>query len=437
MFDDQARQSHRCALDDSLVARPPAAAGMETAVPDGGTQLDALGAAVGESMRARQGEIEQAIYARIRCAVPDAIADGRPDYQAGILVAIREVFEFCVRRLAYDSSALDAAPDGALAQARRAAALGVSLGTVLRRYVVGHHVFGDFVAQEAVRNPLAGGGSALHRLRIRQEGVLERLSAAIEQAYDDERTAIARSRRQRPLEIVEHLLSEEEVDLAQVAQLDYGLDGRWHLGVIAVGAAAEQPMRYLKDRLGCRALFVSPASNTVWGWLASSRRLSPMEVEHALAARTCDSLLAIGEPGNGVAGWRLTHKQAQHTLPVAYQTATKAALYNPFLSAAMHNDTLAKSLQQKYLVPLTSNRDNAKLRETLRAYIEANGCATAAARALRIRRHTVADRLRTIEELIGCPLYSCLAELRVALEYDALEAPAPTTLAVATDHTGG
>ena len=56
-------------------------------------------------------------------------------------------------------------PLAAVAQARRAASLGVGLDTVLRRYVAGHAILEDFVMQEADPSELLG-------QRIELRGVL-------------------------------------------------------------------------------------------------------------------------------------------------------------------------------------------------------------------------------------------------------------------------
>jgi DNA-binding PucR family transcriptional regulator len=86
---------------------------------------------------------------------------------------------------------------------------------------------------------------------------------------------------------------------------------------------------------------------------------------------------------------------------------------------------LGRSLRQKFLMPLAGQRDGgAILRQTLRAYIDAHGGATTAAKALKVDRHTVENRLHTVEELIGCALYTCLAEIDVALHLKELDGAA-------------
>jgi DNA-binding PucR family transcriptional regulator len=133
-------------------------------------------------------------------------------------------------------------------------------------------------------------------------------------------------------------------------------------------------------------------------------------------------LLAIGEPGRGIDGWRLTHYQAQEALGIAARKPEKFARYadDPLLAAALQHDRLARWLKG-FLSPLDSRGDGPKLRQTLRAYIDAECNATSAAPLLKISRHTVESHVRAAEELLDRPLRTCLAELDVALRLEELD----------------
>jgi DNA-binding PucR family transcriptional regulator len=129
--------------------------------------------------------------------------------------------------------------------------------------------------------------------------------------------------------------------------------------------------------------------------------------------------LALGEPGEGVEGWRLTHRQAKAALPVAVRGPNSVARYAEvaLLASALTDEVLARSLEDSYLGPLRLERDDgAAFRETLRAYFSAERNVTAAAASLGVSRPTVQSRLRTIEEKIGRSLGSCAAELETVLE---------------------
>jgi DNA-binding PucR family transcriptional regulator len=72
-------------------------------------------------------------------------------------------------------------------------------------------------------------------------------------------------------------------------------------------------------------------------------------------------------------------------------------------------------------MPLAEERDGGEtLRETLRAYFATGHNASSAAAALGVRRHTVASRLRAIEERLKRTLSSCAAALELALRLEEL-----------------
>jgi DNA-binding PucR family transcriptional regulator len=134
--------------------------------------------------------------------------------------------------------------------------------------------------------------------------------------------------------------------------------------------------------------------------------------------------LAIGEPGWGLDGWRLTHHEAQAALLVARrkpQTMTRCADV-PLEAAMLRADAAASSLAAAYLAPLDSLRMGGSVaRETLRHYFSCERNMSSAAHSLGVRsRHTVENRLREIEKAIGRPIHKCLAELEVVLRLEDL-----------------
>jgi hypothetical protein len=313
-------------------------------------------------------------------------------------------------------------PAAAIAQARLAARVGVGLGTVLRRYVAGHGELGDLVMKEAEACGLSNRGSALHDIRRTQELLLERITGVIEHEYNQERERLARSPEQRTAEVVRRVLA-GAVSPDDLAELDYDIYSSWHVGLIATGIGAGKALDELKAHYGRRVLGVL-VDGVLWAWLRSQKRLTENDIER-VSIEQARSSFGIGEPGLGLDGWRLTHDQAQAALAVALRRAQGIARYGDdrLLAAALENDTLARSLRQKYLTPLCSQRDGgAKLRRTLRTYIDLDCNATCAAQVLGVGRRAVKSRVDAAEKLIGCALSDCLAELDVALRLGQLDA---------------
>ncbi len=221
--------------------------------------LSEIRAGITERLRARLPEMEQAIYARIQDAVPDHVVGSDPEYQAGVRSAITAVVVYSLEAIKRGpESSPEPIPAAAAAQARRAARAGVSLGAILRRYVAAHSEFGEFVMGEALYNGLSSDGPALHHLRRTQEALLERLSAAIEDEYNDEGERATRPSEQRRGEIVRRLLAGESVDSAMLAALDYELHAFWHVGVIATGEGTKAFFGRLKADFGRRVASHEP-----------------------------------------------------------------------------------------------------------------------------------------------------------------------------------
>jgi PucR C-terminal helix-turn-helix domain len=366
-------------------------------------------------LRRHRADIEQAICARITASVPHP-ASHEPDYAVGLQDAITSIVDYSLAAIEKNSEWRESIPRAAAAQARRAAQVGVSLSTIQRRYFVGYRELREFVTKEIQRIGLLNNGEVVQDLHRTLEALLEHVAGAIEQEYNLEQEAISGSKRS---EIVHRLLSAEPVEPAEVVELDYEIDGYWHLALIASGACIEDTVRNFQKRYGCDSLCVS-LDNLVCAWLGMREPPLIVEGEHLPA----DMPLGVGEPGSGFDGWCLTHQQARQALIVALSRPEKVAWYakTKLLATTLQNETLRRSLTQKYLVPLRTQSDKGtKLRHTLRAYIDSDCNATSAAHGLRIGRHTVEYRIHAAEQLFGCVLRTCLPELDVALQLEELE----------------
>ena len=226
---------------------------------------------------------------------------------------------------------------------------------------------------------------------------------------------------QRRAERVRRLLAGEPLD---ASELNYELTG-WHLGVAAAGRNITPLLADVAKALDRRLLSVLQRGGIVWAWLAGRRPLDPTDLENLLAVRSTDGqALAIGQPGEGVAGWRLTHQQAKAALPVALRGGERTVRYAEvaLLSSVSGDDLLVTSLRKIYLEPLERERDGGDLaRETLRAYFAAERSISSAAAKLGVSRQAVGARLRTIEACLGQTLEACALELNLILQLQATE----------------
>jgi hypothetical protein len=405
----------------------------------GGGSVHAVRAGVVGRLRARRGELVEVIFARVRGDAFGVVGAQDAEYVAGLGAAVAAAVEYVLTGIERGAEGVGPIPPAVSEQARRAARIGVSLDTVLRRYVVGHSVLEDFIMEEVDRDETdwmqPAQREALREALRAQASVLDRLLVAITSEYGDELQRAGRSPEQRRTELVKRLLDGE---MLERPELDYELDA-WHLGVIATGPDAARAVRTLATGMDRRLLSVSHDERSVWAWLGGSERFVAGELERVVSeitARAGDDprlqppagngvVLATGEPARGLAGWRLTHQQAQAALVVALRRPRPLTRYGDvaLLATALKDEPLARSLIDIYLSPLKDSRGGGQvLRETLRAYLDAERSVSSAAAALGVVRKTVESRLRTVEERLGRTLHPCPVELEVALLLDELAA---------------
>jgi PucR C-terminal helix-turn-helix domain/GGDEF-like domain len=370
-------------------------------------------AALAARLRERLSEVQGAVATRVYAiSDPREVAD--PGYLQGLNEALAGAVEHRLEVLEVGERGAGDVPEVLLAQARLDARDGVSIETVLRRYFAGNTLFGDFLVEEAERAGVAG--SDLRRLLGEQATLGDRLLAAV--SVEHERAAKARpgSVADRRRECVKSLLAGKLVDSSE---LGYDLDGH-HLALMAKGEGAGELMPGLAKALDRRLLIVQREEEAKWAcWLGGRRELAAERAVEALAGHVPEGVfVTVGEPAAGLAGWRFSHLQAKAALPVAERKGRRLVRYADvaLLASILRDDLLADSLHQLYLAPLERTRDGGRVaRETLRAYFAAERNVTSTAAALGVDRHTVRNRLRAIEDLLGRPLADSAANLEIAL----------------------
>jgi hypothetical protein len=374
-------------------------------------------AALRTRLQKRAPEIEEALLTRVYAlADPD---DLDPAYAEGLRGAVSAAIEYGLASIELGEEHVPPPPPALLLQARLAARHGVGLDIVLRRYCAGHALLGDFLVGEARQDDLLA-GPLLQRLLRAQGARFDRLIAAVTEEYRREESTPAASPGRRRAELIGRLLDGELVDTAELA---YDL-GAHHLGAVASGSGAEAAIRELAEKLDRRLLLIRPEQEMVWAWLGGRRQIDPAEIQRCLQERTPAELrLAIGEPGKGLAGWRLSHRQAAAALPIALRSSQTFVRYADvaLLASILQDELLSTSLRRLYLEPLEGGRDGGEaLRETLRAYFAAERNVSSAAAALGVSRQAIGNRLRVIEERLDRRVGACATELEIALHVEDL-----------------
>ena len=370
-----------------------------------------------QSLQFRHREIEQAIFARAY-SVSDPSDNSDLEYVAGFRPAIASAVRYGIECISRDEDSYAPPPPSLLIQARRAANSGVALDTVLRRYFAGYTILGDFVMQEAQRLSRPAHGSELQRLSRSLASLFEHVVQTATEEYRRAAVESCPSIASRRARRVEKLVAGELVDSRE---LEYDIDARWHLGVVATGSEVPRVLRGLTATLSRRLLLVSPDQKVTWGWLGGDKRFTAEEVRTLASVKGSGGMImALGEPAYGFPGWHLTHRQARTALSVGLQGGSSGLIRYvdvALIASALRDDTLSASLAEIYLAPIEPwSNDGATLCRTLAAYLAAGQTVAAAAAALRVNRKTISVRLRSIEKKIGRQIGECTAELELALD---------------------
>jgi hypothetical protein len=377
--------------------------------------------AVSALLKARRNEIEQTILVRVE-SVSDDTKPGDPEYAEEMRQAVSTALDFGLAAIEHSEASAPPIPAQLLIRARLAARDGVELAAVLRRYFAGYTLLSEYLAEEAEKHG-AIEGAALRGVQRTQAALFDRLVAAVTEEYSRERKRPA-SAEQRRAELVKALLAGESLDTPELA---YDFDV-FHVAVITRGIGAAEVVRGLGAALGCRVLLIRRDGGAVWAWLGARDGPDLEQLEQLVSARWPANVpLAIGEPGKGRSGWQRSHQQAKAAFLVANRKPGVLVRYSDVaLPASMlQDDLLATSLHEIYLAPLERTRGaGSALRQTLRAYFAAGRNGASAAAALQVSRQTIGNRLQEVEDQLGRPLASCVAELEAAIRLEELDQPA-------------
>lgn len=374
-------------------------------------------------LQQRRAEIEDAVLARVR-AIEDPIDVEDPEYAENFAGAVSAAIGYGLSGVGTGEHSPPPIPVQALTQVRLAARDGVSLSTVLRRYLAGTLTVVDIVLDQAEAESILADLDLVRLLRAASP-LLDRLLESVAEEYEREARFSSARGTDRRAELVLRALNGERID---PAQLPYSFDG-FHLAAVVEGREGPEVLKGLASALGRRLLSIDRGRDVRWFWLGGRRSFGDVEIEQLCSSVVRGVVIAWGEPGSGSAGWRLSHQQAKASFPVALHAARGCVRYSEvaLLAAMLQDSVLASSMRQIYLDPLDEGGDSGdQLRQALRAYIAADRNVSSAAAALKVNRKTVANRLAAAEAKLGRPLSSCVAEVEAALTMEDFEAARST-----------
>jgi len=370
-------------------------------------------------LRAREAEIEAAVVARV-FTIQDPAEVSDPVYAQGLRASLRTAIDYALVAVERGEERTPATPPFLLAQARMAARNEVRLETVLRRYFAGYAILTEFAIGEAEDGGLVGTG-VLQRLLRGQAALFDRLIEAVSEEYAREaadRSVCAEERKARK---VKQILA---CELLETGELNYDLTVSHVAGIGQLGDAGAG-LRRLATQFGKSLLLVHPWDGRTWMWLGARSAFEQEELEELKRAAAgllpSGGALALGQPGENLEGWRLSHRQALAAFAFADARRQPVVDYREVALRAslLGDELLAATLRESYLDPLDTGRGGGRdLKGTLRAYFECDRTISSAAAALGVRRHTVSSRLRAVEERLGLSISDCAAELEAALRLE-------------------
>ncbi|MEW1734931.1 PucR family transcriptional regulator [Nocardia beijingensis] len=322
-------------------------------------------------------------------------------------------------------------PPAAAEYARRFAQHGMSLEALLRAYRLGEHMFMQqtiaVLRQSGTPADLALATTS--RVAVLVNSYIDQVIEGLIDIYESERRRWdARSDTTRAAQI-RAVLDTDNLDVASAEEmLSASLRG-WHMAAVIwvrePGASAIELLRagtsMLATATGTHPLTVLVDEQNCWAWISSVGKpaLDADRLERDLRRRPGISV-AIGDPGPGLAGFRQTFRDAQRarSLALVAEPSRPLTVHARVALASLLVDHLpdTEAWVRRVLGDLMRDDETtARLRETVRTYLEARGSLTDAAARMHVHKNTVHYRIRRAEEVLGHPLTVNRLETEVAL----------------------
>lgn len=327
------------------------------------------------------------------------------------------------------------APAAAVEIARRLAQRDISANVLARSYRLGHQgvlqaVLAEIRAADLDPRLALDVFDAMSTVLF---NYIDRISQEVIEVYQQAREIWLGNRNSLRITEIRNLLAggEMDVDAATVA-IRYPLQ-RIHLAVVLWCddsedrlAEMEQLVQQFAASIGAAdsPLFVSVDRATAWTWVAVPAAVVDEAVTTLGTLVPADGpYVAAGTPQCGVAGFRLSHRQAEDARVVAVASGPRRRRFTAFghrgvaLAALLGSNVDALSAwATEVLGPLAcSTVSDQRLRETLQAFLKAGGSNKAAAEELNLHTNSVKYRVQRAIERRGRPIEDDRLDVEVAL----------------------
>ncbi|WP_063002300.1 PucR family transcriptional regulator [Nocardia mikamii] len=321
-------------------------------------------------------------------------------------------------------------PPEALDVARTVARRGMDLDVIFQSYRRGQNTAWRFYLAHAT-DIVGAGPQLVALLEISSQRIFEYVDHVIGRVIAEaqrEREEVLGGALARRAEAIRLVLDGAPIDSRRAGErLGYEL-GRRHTALILwtqptgeVQGALESAATMLARAVGVRLLMLSAGSSTLWAWLGTDAEPDTEILREALDRAHPDIRVAVGPTRAGIAGFRRSHEAAlaMHNLLAGHPGGPRLTRYRELEVADLAARDLNRAAEfvATTLGPLAADTPGAaRLRETLRVYLDEaeNGPRTAA--RLHTHRNTVLQRVARATELLGCPPAQRRLAVELALE---------------------
>ncbi|SEB22948.1 MULTISPECIES: helix-turn-helix domain-containing protein [unclassified Mycobacterium] len=302
--------------------------------------------------------------------------------------------------------------------ARTLARRGYELPVLLAVYRIGQRSAWQFITETrvaAIGDPELR-AAVLMQLWPRLASWLDTMVEALIVTFAEERDQWQRGARARRAETVRTILAGQAVDVDDATTaLSYPLRQRHTAFAVWVDEhVADADVQRLLDAtpvavsaaLGAdRPLTITSGARTVWCWSATTGPSKPLS-GNDIAALPEFVHVAVGTCHPGVDGFRRSHAEALAAQAVAHRRGASVVRYDDVelacLAAGIAGEDGMTTLVRRELGALAAADDGAaRLRDTLRLYLEHAGDARAVGEILNLHPNTVRYRIRQAEGLLG------------------------------------
>ncbi|HTK65891.1 MAG TPA: helix-turn-helix domain-containing protein [Pseudonocardia sp.] len=324
-----------------------------------------------------------------------------------------------------------AVPAAAAEYARRFAQRDLSLEALLRAYRLGEHRVVQWSLRYLAELDLdsAHAIATAQRIVLIVNGYIDQIIEGLIDIYESERQRWDRRSDTARAAQLRAVLEADNLDVRDAEEmLGVTLRG-WHVAAVAwVDAAVPDAERHLRtaarllhEAAGREPLSLLADDHTLWAWLSSSRRPAPDLAALASGLSEHPQLrLTVGAPASGLGGFRASHRQALRARTVAEtgREPTQLVDFSRVAIAALLSDNLEDLgvWVARTLGELARDDDAmARLRDTVRVFLQCGGSYTDAATRLHLHKNTVHYRVRKAEEALPGPLADNRLDVEVAL----------------------